>query len=286
MAAIFGLFMMLFWLLISVAVVVAIIAFFGYNKLRAHAEAVREAMSNIGVTSKKQASLINQLIDVVKGYQDSEKFVMLKISDDVNAAAQAAMVYQQSNVVLSAASGLAQRFPELKSNQQYARLIDSIQGCESQLEAARQKYNAAVKAYNVRRSSVPAVFYASTLGFKPAPYLEFTGGDEASDIGTVHGFASDDGERLNMLLGQAGSSMVRLGGKALEGSRALAGSAHERIRHLAHDVAGADAATDAPVVAEPEGQHVAPAATCAHCGHATGASDVFCAGCGQALRAV
>lgn len=79
MAAIFGLFMMLFWLLISVAVVVAIIAFFGYNKLRAHAEAVREAMSNIGVTSKKQASLINQLIDVVKGYHDSEKFVMLKI---------------------------------------------------------------------------------------------------------------------------------------------------------------------------------------------------------------
>ena len=277
MSVIFGLFMMLFWLVVIVAVVVAVIAFFGYNKLRAHAETVREAMSNIGVTSKKQASLINQLIEVVKGYQDSEKFVMLKISDDVNAAAQAAMVYQQSNVVLSAASGLAQRFPELKSNQQYSRLIDSIQACESQLEAARQKYNAAVKGYNVRRSSVPSVFYASTLGFKPAPYLEFTGGEDTTYIGSVNSFASDDGERLNMLLGQAGSSVVRLGGKALEGSRALAGSAHERIRHLASDLTAGEAAAQKPA-------EVSAASTCANCGQAAGASDAFCASCGHPLR--
>ena len=49
------------------AIVVAVIAFMGYNRLRALSENVKEAFSNIGVTAKKQVSLINQLIDAVRG---------------------------------------------------------------------------------------------------------------------------------------------------------------------------------------------------------------------------
>lgn len=171
-----------------VGIVIAVIAFFGYNGLRALSESIREAMSNVDVVSRKQVSLINQLHDVVKGYQESEKLVMLKISDDMSSAGRAAQVYQQSNMVLSAASGIAQKFPELKANEQYNRLIDSIQACEAQLENARQKYNAAVKSYNVKRSSIPNVFYAATLGFKVAPYLEFDGATQVVDMGALRSF--------------------------------------------------------------------------------------------------
>ena len=223
-------------------VVLGVVALLGYNALRHLSEAIKEAWSNIGVTAKKQVSLINQLIEVVKGYQESEKFVMLKVSDDVSSAAGVAQLYQQSGVVMSSISGMAQKFPELKANDQYQRLIDSIQACESQLENVRQSYNSAVKVYNSKRSSIPHVFYASTLGFKVAPYLEFSGNEISANVGAMQSFTSDaDGDRLNALLSSAGSSALKLGGKAfnsgatiatkaLESGKVLAEAAHDKAR--------------------------------------------------------
>ncbi|MDO9011728.1 MAG: LemA family protein [Gallionella sp.] len=250
-------------------VVIAVIAFMGYNGLRTLSESFREAMSNIGVVSNKQASLINQLIEVVKGYQESEKFVMLKVSDDMSQAGKAAQVYQQSNMVLSAASGIAQKFPELKTNEQYKRLIDSMQACEAQLECARQRYNGAVKEYNVKRSSIPTVFYAATLGFKVAPYLEFEGANQVIDMGTIKSFSSDDdGARLNALIGMAGSKVLEAGSKAIEGGRLIAGAAQEKIAQITKT----DSADGGNVHVDHK--------SCATCGQAIRLGNVFCGGCG------
>lgn len=236
----------LFNLAIILVIIVAAIAFFGYNTLRALSESIRESWSNIGVVGRKQASLVNQLIDVVKGYQESEKLVMLKVSDDMTSANNVAQLHQQSGMVLSTVSGMARNFPELKSNEQYQRLIDSIQACEAQMESARQGYNKRVKEYNTKRSSIPAVFYSTTLGFKAAPYLEFNGefdsGAKAIDMGTMKTFAcDDDGERLNALLGQAGNQLLSFSSKAievgkevtqkaLEGGKAIAEKTQDKIR--------------------------------------------------------
>lgn len=218
----------LFWLAICLLVVVAVVAFFGYNKLRHLSESVKEAWSNVTVVQRKQISLINQLLDVVKGYQESEKLVMLKVSDDVANTAAVAQMYQQSGTVLSTVSGMAQKFPELKANEQYQRLIDSIQGCEHELEAARQQFNQHVKIYNVQRSTIPHVFYSATLGFGVASYLEFSGAEQIADMGTMKSFSSDsDGERLNQLLSVAGSKAMALSGKALENGRILTAKAVE-----------------------------------------------------------
>lgn len=258
-----------------IVAVIAVIAFLGYNGLRALSESCREAMSNIDVVCRKQISLTNQLHDVVKGYQESEKLVMLKISDDMSSAGRAAQVYQQSNLVLSAASGIAQKFPELKSSENYQRLIDSIQACEAQLENARQRYNATVKDYNVKRSSIPTVFYASTLGFKVASYLEFDGATQIVDMGTLKSFASDDGERLNALLGQAGGKILQAGNKAIESGRIIAGEAQEKIRQIAEKNAGS---TEASPVAD-------VGATCKACGQSVQVGNVFCGGCGAKMQA-
>lgn len=228
MSTIFNFFVGLFQFALFVIIVVGVIAFFGYNKLRGLSELIREAWSNIGVVGRKQASLINQLIDVVKGYQESEKLVMLKVSEDMSNAASVAKMYQQSGVVLSSVNSLAEKFPELKANQQYMRLIDSIQACESQLENARTKYNSSVRGYNITRSSIPTVFYAPVLGFKVAPYLEFEGNDQVMDMGSLKSFsADDDGERLNALLGKAGGKFLEVSGKTLEAGKAAAQKAVE-----------------------------------------------------------
>lgn len=276
----------IFW----IAVIVAVIAFWGYNSLRALSENIRESWSNIGVVGKKQVSLVNQLIEVVKGYQESEKLVMLKVSEDVSSANQIAQIHQQSSMVLSAVGGMAQKFPELKSNDQYQRLIDSIQTSEGQLESARQKYNSTVKSYNVKRSSIPHIFYASTLGFKNAPYLEFDSEMNIQEIGTMKSFSSDeDGERLNLLLGKAGNKLLEVGNKALEGSKVVAEIAHEKTKQIA------DIAHEKLMQAQEKNEQQNTSdnssdennselvITCKTCGATVDANSKFCNECGAKL---
>lgn len=276
-------------LAIFLVIIVAAIAFFGYNTLRALSEAIRESWSNIGVVGRKQASLVNQLIDVVKGYQESEKLVMLKVSGDMTSANNVAQLHQQSGMVLSTVNGMARNFPELKSNEQYQRLIDSIQTCETQLESARQIYNRRVKDYNTKRSSIPTVFYATTLGFKVAPYLEFNGEFDSSsksiDMGTMKSFScDDDGERLNALLGQAGNRLFDISSKAIEvgkdvtqraveGGKVIAERAQEKIRE--HQAAGA--AVEPGAAAE---QLPAPDKKSCDCGAELFPENKFCGSCG------
>ncbi len=285
MDAIFGFFVAIFWLVIIVGAVVVVIAFFGYNALRALSESLRESWSNIGVVGRKQASLINQLIDVVKGYQESEKLVILKVSDDMTSANNVAQMHQQSGMVLSTVNGMARNFPELKANAQYQRLIDSIQSCEAQLEVARQGYNRQVKEYNTKRSSIPTVFYAQSLGFKPAPYLELDVNTTNVEMDTLKIFSSsDDGERLNVLLGNAGSKLLDMSSKAIEmgkdvthkaveGGKVIAEKTQERIREARSD--------SHEEIREPEPTTIRK--FCNSCGGALIVSDQFCGGCGSKI---
>lgn len=272
----------LFQFLVVVAIILGVIAFLGYNKLRAFSEQIKEAWSNIGVVGRKQASLINQLIDAVKGYQESEKLVMLKVSEDMSNTINVAQMYQQSGTVLSAVSGLAQKFPELKSNEQYRRLIDNIQSCEAQLETARQSYNRTVREYNTSRSSIPAVFYAPVLGFRAAPYLEFEGNTQVVDMGTLKSFSSDDdGERLNAMLATAGSKLLEVSGKtidagkemaqrAVEGGKVIADKAQGKLTDMRAESASQIRSDDATTAAK----------SCLQCDAVLPPEAAFCAGCG------
>ena len=65
-----------FKFMIFLAFVLVVLLAWGYNRLRRLSEGVNEALSNISVAARKKVALINELIDVVRGYQESEKLVM------------------------------------------------------------------------------------------------------------------------------------------------------------------------------------------------------------------
>ena len=265
-------------LVIFGVIVIGVIALFGYNALRALSESVKEAWSNIGVTARKQVSLINQIIDVVKGYQDNEKFVMLKLSED-NTLSSLQQMHQQSNVVMSQLSTFAQRFPELKADQHYSRLIESLQGTERDLEQQRERYNAAAKQYNIRRTSIPHVFYSKALGFLAAPYLEFSGdATTVQDMGVLKTFASDDGDRLNALISSAGTKTLAigrdLGAAAMNHGRTIADAVQEKAKKLTvteFHYLDQDRNPQGPV-------SLADLASLANSGHITGETQIMAVG--------
>ncbi len=278
MATVWGFIVGLIQLLILLAIVLAVVAFINYNKLRAYAEAVKEAWSNIGVAGRKQVTLVNQLIEVVKGYQESEQLLLMKISEDLSSAAQVAQMQQQTGSVMAAVNGMAQRYPDLKANQQYQRLMDSMQSTEVDLEAARQRYNLAVRQYNTQRSSIPNVFYASAMGFRAAPYLEFDGSEHSMALGQVKSFSSDDGEQLQALVGQAGQALLTASQKTLEVGKGVAQKAVEGGKLAAERVR-----RELPHEAENSG--AASTGSCPHCHAAVALEAAFCSACGQKLGA-
>lgn len=183
-------------LLVIAAIVTCILLASTYNKLRSASETVKQHASNVEAAISKKLNLVNQLIDVVKSYQQGEQLVHLKVSSD--SAANMSATYQQSGAMLATVQSIAERFPELKSGEQYRRLIDSIQACENEILWWRQKYNDIVKQYNSVRGAIPTVFIAAPLGFPTAPYLEFQH-DGSQDYKQMRRFETDDGQRLEQL---------------------------------------------------------------------------------------
>ena len=195
------------YILLLVLLAVGLYAVKNYNGLQRMAQNVRESASNVQVAVSKKLSLINQLIEVVKNYQAGEQLVQMQVSQD-NSTAAMSNAYQQSGTVLSTIQGMADRFPNLKANEQYHRLINNIEGCEAEIGNSRTNYNAVVKQYNSHRLGIPTIFIARSMGFGEAPYLQFDQSG-ATDPNSLKEFKTDDGERLQQLLSGAGNSIAK-----------------------------------------------------------------------------
>lgn len=239
-----------------ILLLLAVIAFFvlrSYNSMRHHMENLKESLSNISVVTSKKVSLINQLIDIVKNYAESEKFVMLKVSSDTVQGVQQAT--SLSGTVIADIGRTAQRFPELKSNQQYNMLMDALQRTEQEVQNARTAYNHNAKVYNTARTSIPTVFYASPLGFGEAQYLSIST-TEDPEMRVQKSMISDDSERLNELLGKAGR-------KAMDSAKALAEKGVTAVQQKT--------------------QTVQEGLVCPSCGSSAATATTFCGDCGARL---
>lgn len=208
------------WIIFLLIIVGAIAYTFlsAYNSLQRKAQDIRESLSNISVTMSKKVSLINQLMDVVKNYQDSENLVHLSVVKETGVSAIQSSLHD-TNSVMTSIQSMAERYPQLKADQQYHRLINNIESVENEVAKYRKNYNSKVKSYNTTRASIPTIFVANALGFSNAPYL-----DSSMDSGEtiLKEFKTDDGERLNSLLSNAKNNIV-------DSSKSLAYSSKDAI---------------------------------------------------------
>jgi LemA protein len=203
-SSLFGFIFGLIKLAIFLAIVLAGVAFWGYNTLRRLSENVKAAWSNIGVMTAKLVAEGNQLGEIAKTVQASEQFTYLKMSEDMSVAALAS-VQSQSAAMMANLSQLAQRYPELASNKNFIMNMESAKQSHAQVAVIRQVYNDAAKEYNLARTSIPHVFYSSMLGFREAPYLD-PSALKAGDAADRPLIINDDGERLNAMLRSGGAA--------------------------------------------------------------------------------
>ena len=72
-----------------------------------------------------------------------------------------------------------ERYPELKSNQNFLALQSQLEGTENRITVERQRFNEAVRDYNTKIKLMPAALVARVMGFKDKAFFEAVPGSEA-----------------------------------------------------------------------------------------------------------
>lgn len=150
----------------------------GYNAMVSMREAIDAAWAQVENQLQRRNDLIPNLVEVTKGYATHEKEIFDHIADArsrlINAGSRDEKI-DAANDLGSALSRLlvvAERYPDLKADQQFARLSDELAGTENRIATERRRYNEAVRDYNTYIKKVPQNFTARLFGFSEQKYFQ------------------------------------------------------------------------------------------------------------------
>jgi LemA protein len=142
-----------------------------YNSLVTLNESVTTAWAQVENVLQRRNDLIPNLVSTVQGYAAQEQKVFIDVAEARAKAGGAQTVPQKVDAEnqLTAALGrlmvVVERYPELKSNQNFMALQDELAGTENRIAVERMRYNEAVKAYNVFVRRFPNNVIAGIFGY-------------------------------------------------------------------------------------------------------------------------
>lgn len=150
----------------------------GYNTMVSMHEAIDAAWAQVENQLQRRNDLIPNLVETTKGYATHEQKIFIEVAQArsrlIGAGNRSAKI-EAANELTSALSRLlviAERYPDLKANQQFARLSDELAGTENRIATERRRYNEAVREYNTYIRKIPANLTARMFGFAPETYFE------------------------------------------------------------------------------------------------------------------
>lgn len=173
----------------------------GLNTVPTEEEKVNAAWGDLQADYQRRADLIPNLVATVKAYAQQEKSVL---TDVTNARAKATSVqlnagdlsdptkvqaFQAAQSQLSGSLGRllvsVERYPDLKSNQNFLALQDQLEGTENRIEIARRDYNAAVQEYNTTIRTIPDAIGAKIF-YNAKPKVPFQASIAAQNAPAVN----------------------------------------------------------------------------------------------------
>jgi LemA protein len=149
-----------------------------YNKAVAMDEQVKSQWAQVDNQLKRRYDLIPNLVETVKGYATHEKELFENLANartkyfQANSVSEKVQSSQQLEGFLSRLLVLRETYPQLKANENFLKLQDSLEGTENRIAVERMRYNETVKALNTYRRTVFGKFFASLAGVNEAQYYE------------------------------------------------------------------------------------------------------------------
>jgi LemA protein len=171
-------------LLIVLAVIVVLaISFYSffagnYNKFDKMDLGIKAAWAQVENQLQRRYDLIPNLVETVKGYAKQEKDVLVEVTNaraKVGGAGNIPDKIAANNQLSGALSRLllvVEKYPDLKSNQNFLKLQDELAGTENRIAVERMRYNETVKEYNEAIRTFPANMLAAMYGFQEAAFFK------------------------------------------------------------------------------------------------------------------
>lgn len=172
-------------MLVIVLLVLGAIALIGfkwyvgnYNRVVTLEQRVKEAWGQVDVVVTRRFDLIPNLVETVKGYAAHEQAVLDNLAQartqyvnarTVGEKAAAASLFDRSLVNVLA---LTENYPDLKANESFLKLQDSLEGAENRISVERMRYNQSVRELNTYIRSFFGGFFSRRAGVEMAQFYE------------------------------------------------------------------------------------------------------------------
>ena len=165
------------FIFLIILVVIGFVLIGLYNRLVKLRNGAEEAFKSIDIFLKQRYDLIPNLVNTIKGYTQYESGTLEKI---VQLRSQAMSAHgTDGGAAENALSGalksvfaLAENYPDLKANQEFLQLQETLTGLEESIQRARRYYNASVRDLNTTVEMFPGNIFASMFGFSKMDYFE------------------------------------------------------------------------------------------------------------------
>ena len=151
----------------------------GINNIPTYDEQVKAAWSQVENQYQRRADLIPNLVNTVKGYASHEQEVLVDVTqarakvgsiqvdgnllDNPEKLQQFEQAQRQLGSALQRLMVVAERYPDLKANQNFLALQSQLEGTENRISVARRDYIAAVQQYNTEIRTFPGRLWHSFL---------------------------------------------------------------------------------------------------------------------------
>tara|TARA_R110000822_G_scaffold120828_2_gene254408 strand:- start:16484 stop:17092 length:609 start_codon:yes stop_codon:yes gene_type:complete len=167
------------WPLAALLMLTAFLSGCGINNIPTYDEQVKSAWSQVENQYQRRADLIPNLVETVKGFARQEQETLTAVveararatsiqisADDLDDPAKMQAFEQAQGQLTGALSRLmavSERYPDLKSNQNFLALQSQLEGTENRIAVARRDYIASVQQYNTEIRTFPGRFWHSVM---------------------------------------------------------------------------------------------------------------------------
>jgi LemA protein len=144
-----------------------------YNELVRLRNDNDRAWANIDVLLKQRHDEVPNLVACVKGYMEHERQTLEAVTRARAASMSAASIPQKAQADLFLTGALrslfavAEKYPDLKANQNFLALQNRISELEERIADRREFFNDDVNTYNTRIGQIPELFLAGMMSLQP-----------------------------------------------------------------------------------------------------------------------
>ena len=187
--------------ILPLTVLLGLLSGCGINTIPTLDENAKAKWSDVQNQYQRRADLIPNLVETVKGYAAQERQVLTEVTEarakvsqikvDASTITDPAKFkeFQDAQSALTGALSrllvTVERYPDLKSNQNFLALQSQLEGTENRIAVARRDYIDAVRTYNTALRTFPTVIWAKTAFSGEKPMADFTASEGSEKPPTV-----------------------------------------------------------------------------------------------------